>query len=871
MADSSYMRYSFLGGERSKSAQGRADLPDYPTGLNVCLNSYPLETGAWARRPGFRFLGTTRAGAAGRVLPFDFKQRFPYACEFTDGHLRFWSGPQLVMENATFAVSSISSANPAIVLCGSAHGYSTGDTVMFPTGAPTLLQNRQFLITVTGGLRFSLADAITGASIDGSTLGALGASPTVQKVYEVVTPYTAGSWANLRSVQAETTTVLLNGASPWALSVLAPPTSSTFATFSISQLGNQAVLQGLKDGPYLDQNGSTLVIEDVGLGQVLINSGTYPDKRQAVGFEASDVGRAIRVRLGPQNWNSSVNYAIGKIVRFQNGNDVTYWSAQVATSQQPGTNTDWLPVAPGLATQWAPGVITGVFSPARVRISISDTFGVYFALAAVIYEWQLGAYSDAVGWPTCGCYHEGRLWLGGAIDNRIDGSVSNDIFNFAPTDLTGTVADSNAIAAVFNAKDVNAIFWMRSNSLGIICGTQAGEWLVQATANNLPLTPTSIQAHRVTRIGCANLEPAETGNTMTFVQRFGRSLMEYFPDVFSGRLTAPNLAQFAKHLTVNNLAEITYQQELTPVVWMRDGAGLLKGITYKRENLNSSQGPTFAGWHRHALGSGRVIESICTGASQGGNLDALIMVTNDAATGIRHVEMLTDLFEEGSAVSSAWFLDDAVTPSSTSTTDTASAGFPYGGLTINGLWHLNGKTVQITASSSTLLLDLGQLAPNASTFTDYVVVNGSVTVPYGDGISQGPGCGLFDATFALTATIVVGFSYTSDAQLVKPMTSAESGSRSGPAFGKKRRTHQYALQTVSAAAMSFGTRFDKLNPILFKNNANIIMPPGQTFTDTYQDTLSDDYSYDSMLTWRITRPMPATVAAVGAFVHTQDR
>ena len=44
-----------------------------------------------------------------------------------------------------------------------------------------------------------------------------------------------------------------------------------------------------------------------------------------------------------------------------------------------------------------------------------------------VITWQLGAYSGTTGFPTCGCYASGRLWLGGAIANRFDASVSNGI------------------------------------------------------------------------------------------------------------------------------------------------------------------------------------------------------------------------------------------------------------------------------------------------------------------------------------------------------------------------------------------------------------------------------------------------------------
>src|SRR5262249_27786597 len=98
-----------------------------------------------------------------------------------------------------------------------------------------------------------------------------------------------------------------------------------------------------------------------------------------------------------------------------------------------------------------------------------------------IRTWRLGLYSDTTGYPTCGTWHEGRLWLSGVVPHRIDASRSNDPFNFAPTDPSGLVPGNAGISYTFNAPDTNPIFWMVPDQLGIICGTQKGEWLVQAT------------------------------------------------------------------------------------------------------------------------------------------------------------------------------------------------------------------------------------------------------------------------------------------------------------------------------------------------------------------------------------------------------
>jgi hypothetical protein len=483
--------------------------------------------------------------------------------------------------------------------------------------------------------------------------------------------------------------------------------------------------------------------------------------------------------------------------------------------------------------------------------------------------WRLGLFSDTTGWPTCGTYHEGRLWLSGTVGNRIDGSKSNDPFNFAPTNNDGTVVANNAISYVFASADVNPIFWMDPHYLGIVCGTQAGEWLVQATSSNLPLTPTTIQAHRYTKYNCANILPARTNLTLMVVQTFKRELLEYFSDVFNNQFAAHDMMLYGKHLVTSGIQEIVYQQELVPIVWARLGNGNLIGITYSRKSIVSSAEPEIKGIHRHELGAGLNVESICVGADSAGLLDALVFVANDPVDQGRHVEMLSNVFLEGDNPVNAWFLDDAVKPTSTVSSNVPVTGAPYGGLTMNGLWHLNSKTVQVYAAG----LDCGQQETGTPP-SDFLVTNGSLFVPYGDGISAGSAAGQFTQTFAEAAAtagqIVVGSTYTSDGQIVRPNAPAESGARNGPAFGKLRRNQQYSVLVDQTAGLSIGTRFDKLDPVLFNADAGPPQAAGQFFSGIYRAPIQDDDTFDGMLCWRITRPFPATIAAIGAFIHSKD-
>ena len=193
--------------------------------------------------------------------------------------------------------------------------------------------------------------------------------------------------------------------------------------------------------------------------------------------------------------------------------------------------------------------------------------------------------------------------------------------------------------------------------------------------------------------------------------------MEFLTDVFTGRYSAPNLSQWSKTLLASGAAEIRYQEELAPIVWTRNNDGSLVGCTYRRLSSFISEEATFYAWHRHLLGSTRVTQSICSGPNQGGTLDAISMVTNQPTPGlidtnVRHVEVLTDIYEEYNTITQAWFLDDAVAPIMLIETN---------GVTCYGLWHLNGKTVTAWIGG----LDCG----------DFAVSNGQIFVPWG---SAGP-------------------------------------------------------------------------------------------------------------------------------------
>lgn len=491
-------------------------------------------------------------------------------------------------------------------------------------------------------------------------------------------------------------------------------------------------------------------------------------------------------------------------------------------------------------------------------------------------KWRLGAYGGSNGWPTCGTYYDDRLVLSGVIDGRVDASNTGDLFNMAPTAPNGAVALSNAFTATAT-ESVNPVFWMEPHEQGIICGTPAGEFLLGPASTAAGLGPGNISFRRRTKINCANIEPRTTDHTLLMVQRYQRDIQEYFADVFSGKFSSPSLEDRARHTTVSGIEEIAYQQKLASIVWARLGSGGLVGVTYKRNTLSTARGPDCAAHHRHTLGHGRAIISICIAASTDGALDALQMVTRDDTTGLHHVELMTNLLDEGFSAINAWLLDDAIAPSSFTVDQSAQAGAPYGGVTINGLWSHNGKTVQAYVCG----IDCGeQISATGQYFVqDFTVDNGSIFIAFGDGVSGGPGLGKFTAAVVLpfvgqSLPAAVGFTYNSDGQLVRAVLPQESGARSGPALGKLQRHHYVAanLYGTMSRAVSFGTSFDDLIPLVLNgaDGETEIAKPQLVTSVVARLPIEDDDSFNSMPCWRISRPWPAMINAVQGFEETKD-
>ncbi|SDG42995.1 hypothetical protein [Roseospirillum parvum] len=185
-------------------------------------------------------------------------------------------------------------------------------------------------------------------------------------------------------------------------------------------------------------------------------------------------------------------------------------------------------------------LVTAVTSPteatAEVRQTLSGT--------AATRDWEEQAFSTVRGWPVTVTFHQDRLVIGGARDlpNRLWLSKSADLFNF---DL-GEGLDDEAIDFAILSDAVNAIRGVFSGRhLQVL--TTGAEWMVSGD----PLTPTSIQLKRQTRVGSISgryIPPRDIDGATLFCAASGREVREFlFTDVEQS-YGAAELSLLARHL-----------------------------------------------------------------------------------------------------------------------------------------------------------------------------------------------------------------------------------------------------------------------------------------------------------------------------------
>jgi len=884
MARSSWTQSNFLGGEWSPSAQGRLDLPEYKTALDQSRNGMPQEEGSWVRRSGTRMCGPTPNGQFGVNFSWDIAGQAIYDIEISvslgqGSVLRLWQGDQPLLSGFPTTVTAITPTFPAVLTLVAPVTWNTGDIVLIQIGAGMLngttdwapILNRQLQVTQINSTHYSIP-------IDGSTLpGTLPAVVHIGKIAAFSVPQwtTVAQLFNICPLISTFNNELqcyffCLGAQPAVLTLTVPGTSTTWPSFSVTNPYFQ--------GPYqefsFDQNG----VVSAATGIVTLTSSGPVQPNGGAGFLATDAGRAIRLLSQPPPYNSGTTYSAGSTVMWQN---VSYFfiNGTPTAGKQPDLSPTFWAIDLGLI-QWVDTMITAFIDNTHVSVDLSN-----FTLLATnglgITTFTLGVYTANV-WPSCGTFHEGRLWLTGAVPNEVDASEVQLPTSFRPTDFNGNVLDSSAISYSILSPSNNRAVWMAPDQQGIVLGTQAEEWLITSTANNNILTPTTMQAHRVTKFGSYFAQPVHAGLSYIFIERYGNIILEYLADTFSQRLGALPINAHAR--TVSNfVSKLAYTANTVPVIWARTFSGGLSGCTYRRTSRFLNQPPDFHGWHQHSLsGVAPFVSSISESAypGPGGTIIEALAITTGTGflSGTFYRQILMPSYNPLIGDVYAWHLDGAATglyqPNAIQPTIFVGLSAVEDGANMYflGLWY-QPSTVSVYVAGIY--------------FGDFPVFNGAVTVPYGSD-PGGLGTRAYLATQVVqsgtngacfiqglgTLPTLIGSKYISTVKLLRQDVQDEARTPTGMAVGELRRPYQASAHVAVGYnnEVMIGVDDQLAYPMVFRQYPGGPANPNNVrFHGIWQDTVNADESLDGQLVLNITGPYPFVLNNITPFAETEER
>jgi hypothetical protein len=374
-----------------------------------------------------------------------------------------------------------------------------------------------------------------------------------------------------------------------------------------------------------------------------------------------------------------------------------------------------------------------------------------FASTAATAAFNLGAFSDTTGHPSCVSFFEQRLVFAGTTDEpqTIFFSAAGDYENMT----TGTNA-ADAMVYTIAANQVNAIRYMKAVRT-LVVGTTGGEYTVSADGTDASITPTNITIKRQSSYGSANVDAIPAGNAILFLQKAKRKIRELQYNFDSDGYQAPDLTILNETVTDTGINEMSYQQEPGSNIWCVRDDGVLACLTYQRsENVIA--------WSRHifggAFGSGRAVcESI---ASISGTLteDEVWVIVKRTINGAtkRYVECFSDFDFDETDANDFKFLDSHLSYSGSATT------------TLSGLAHLEGQTVSILA--------------DGAAHANKTVSSGAITLDR-------------SATKAC-----VGLSYDSILQTMR----IEGGAAEGTSQGKTKRISKVVLRLFETVGVKVG-------------------------------------------------------------------
>ena len=149
------------------------------------------------------------------------------------------------------------------------------------------------------------------------------------------------------------------------------------------------------------------------------------------------------------------------------------------------------------------------------------------AIANTDYNYLSGyeaAWSSTRGYPICGTFHNGRLWIGGSKSRPTTAWASKVglFYDFA----LGTAFDDEGIEITLDTDQLNRIINIYSGR-NLMIFTSGAEFIIPTSLNE-PITPSNVSTARQSKVGSQRgLRVQEVEGGVLYVQNGGQSIQEF--------------------------------------------------------------------------------------------------------------------------------------------------------------------------------------------------------------------------------------------------------------------------------------------------------------------------------------------------------
>lgn len=410
-------------------------------------------------------------------------------------------------------------------------------------------------------------------------------------------------------------------------------------------------------------------------------------------------------------------------------------------------------------------------------------------------------------YPSAVTYYEQRRWFAGSSNEPQTVWATR---NATQSNLTSSVPsrDDDGLEFRIASQQQNTIRHLMPLS-DIIALTVGGEFRI--FADNAPnITPTSLSIKPQGYSGAANVQPALTSGSILYVQAQGSRIRELSYNWQSSAYNSIDVSIMAPHLFNGySITDLAYVRAPVPTLWAVRSDGALIGLTYVPEQQ-------VYGWHQHTTDG--TFESV-TVVSEGLE-DVLYAVVKRTINGrtVRYLERLQS--REFTAQEDAFFVDCGLTYDSTPVSS------------VSGLWHLEGKSVQILAD--------GAVHPTRT------VTNGAITL---------------DDSYSV---VHVGLAYTSDLKTL-PLA-LENRAAAGQYLTKN--VNGVALRVTQSSLVKAGPSFAKLTEYPARDHTDPYDSPPALRTGELRFAIGPSWNADGSVCLRQDQPLPLNVLGIALDVAT---